>query len=116
DRYLEHARIYYFRNAGHEEIYLSSADWMTRNLDKRLEILFPIKNASLQRRLLAILETFFADNVKAWRLRSDGVYEKVPRHGEAVQAQEVFHQQALQAAQRARRTRERFKPLKSPTV
>ncbi len=116
DRYLEHARIYYFRNAGHEDVYLSSADWMTRNLDKRLEILFPIKNTALQRRLRGILDTFFADNVKAWRLRSDGVYEKVQHRGEAVQAQAEFHRQALQAARSVRRVRGRFQPLKNPAA
>ncbi len=51
DRYLEHARIFYFRNGGNEEIYLSSADWMTRNIDKRVETLFPVNSPALLRRL-----------------------------------------------------------------
>ncbi len=78
DRYLEHARIFYFRNGGHEEVYMSSADWMVRNLEKRVEILFPVVAPELVRRLIAILKTFFQDNVKARRLLSDGTYEKVP--------------------------------------
>ena len=81
DRFLEHARIFYFRNGGHEEVYLASADWMTRNLVKRLEILFPVTDANLRRRLIEILNTFFADNVKARRLLPDGTYRAVEREG-----------------------------------
>ena len=77
DRYLEHARVFYFRNGGHEEVYLSSADWMRRNLLKRLEIMFPILDANLKKRLIDVLNTFFADNVKARRLLSDGAYVPV---------------------------------------
>ncbi len=57
DRYLEHARVFYFRNGGHEEVYLSSADWMRRNLLKRLEIMFPILDANLKKRLIDVLNT-----------------------------------------------------------
>ena len=77
DRYLEHARVFYFRNGGHEEVYLSSADWMRRNLLKRLEIMFPILDANLKKRLIDVLNTFFADNVKARRLLPDGTYVPV---------------------------------------
>ena len=73
DRFLEHARIFSFSNGGHEEIYLSSADWMGRNLDKRLELLFPINQTKLTRRLKSILKTFFSDNTKAWKMASDGL-------------------------------------------
>ena len=55
DRFLEHARVFYFRNGGHEEVYMGSADWMTRNLVKRLEILFPVGDANLRRRLIDVL-------------------------------------------------------------
>ena len=72
DRFLEHARVFYFRNGGHEEVYLSSADWMRRNLSKRLELLFPVTDPSHRRRLIDALRTYFDDNVKAWRLSSDG--------------------------------------------
>ena len=81
DRFLEHARIFYFRNGGHEEVYLSSADWMKRNLSKRLELLFPIADPDIRRRLIDALQTYFADNMKSWRLRSDGSYEKVAIKG-----------------------------------
>ena len=79
DRYLEHARVFYFRNGGHEEVYLSSADWMRRNLLKRLEIMFPILDANFKKRLIDVLNTFFADNVKARRLLPDGTYVPVER-------------------------------------
>ena len=59
DRYLEHARVFYFRNGGHEEVYLSSADWMRRNLLKRLEIMFPILDANSKKRLIEVLEHLF---------------------------------------------------------
>ena len=79
DRYLEHSRVFYFRNGGHEEVYLSSADWMHRNLDKRVEILFPIVAGNLRRRLIDILKTYFADNAKAQESLADGTWQPVPR-------------------------------------
>jgi len=112
DRFLEHARIFAFRNGGHEEVYMSSADWMTRNLDKRLELLFPILDPKLRRRTIDILETFFTDNVKARRLQPDGAYERIERDGKAIRAQEVFYTQASRAAKSKRKGRVRFRPLK----
>ena len=80
DRFLEHARVFYFHNGGHEEVYLSSADWMQRNLSKRLELLFPVIDPGHRRRLIDALETYFADNVKAWRLlQRRRTYERVGR-------------------------------------
>jgi len=114
DRFLEHARGFYFRNGGHEEVYLSSADWMTRNLSKRLEILFPVTTKKHQRRLIDILKTFFADNVKARRLLPDGTYEKVPRKGRSVRAQEKFYNEAVDAVRTAEQTAMQFQPLTRP--
>lgn len=114
DRYLEHARVFYFRNGGHEEVYLSSADWMRRNLLKRLEIMFPILNEGLRRRLIDVLNTFFSDNVKARRLLSDGIYAAVERDGPRVRAQAKFHKDAVDAVQLAEQTALQFRPLKSP--
>jgi len=114
DRYLEHARVFYFRNGGHEEVYLSSADWMHRNLDRRIEIIFPVTAANLRRRLIEALETFFADNVKARVLRPDGTYEKVPRQGAAVRSQEHFHREAVEAVHAAERSAIQFQPLARP--
>jgi polyphosphate kinase len=77
DRFLEHSRIYSFMNGGDEEIYLSSADWMTRNLDKRVELLFPVDDPDHKATVSAALRAMFRDNVKARRLRGDGTYEPV---------------------------------------
>jgi len=114
DRYLEHARVFYFRNGGHEEVYLGSADWMSRNLDRRLEILFPVKAPALARRLTGILEGYFADNVKASRLLPDGRYERVAKSGAPVRAQERFYLEAVEAARSAAAGATRFRPLRRP--
>jgi hypothetical protein len=65
DRFLEHSRIYYFLNGGEEEVYLASADWMTRNLDKRVELMFPIEQSEHRARVLHALRWMFRDNVKS---------------------------------------------------
>ena len=114
DRYLEHARVFYFRNGGHEEVYLASADWMRRNLLKRLEIMFPILDANLKKRLIEVLNVFFADNVKARCLLSDGTYVPVERRGPEVQAQARFHKDAVEVLHLAEQTALQFRPLKSP--
>ena len=114
DRFLEHARVFYFRNGGNDEVYLSSADWMGRNLDNRLELLFPVSDPALRRRLIGFLETFFADNVKARRLLADGTYERVKASGPPVRAQEKLYQDAVDAARAAERAPARFRPLTRP--
>ncbi len=114
DRYLEHARIFYFANGGHEEVYLSSADWMRRNLDRRLELLFPVRDAKIRKRLVGVLKTFFKDNVKAWELLSDGQYRRVSRKGRAVRAQETFHEKAVAAVRSAEHVAHQFRPLTRP--
>ena len=114
DRYLEHARIFYFRNGGHEEVYCSSADWMRRNLEKRLEIMFPIIDPGVRRRAISILNTFFADNVQARRLCSDGTYERVPTKGQRIRAQETFYKDAVEAVRTAEKASLQFRPLTKP--
>ncbi len=114
DRYLEHARVFYFHNGGHEEVYLSSADWMVRNLDKRLETLFPVQDPDLKRRIIRWLETCMADNVKARRMRPDGTYERVETRGEPVRAQEVFWKEAAEAVREAQGAPLEFRPLARP--
>ena len=81
-RFLEHSRIFYFRNGGRDEMYIGSADLMPRNLDRRIEVLTPIENPHLRNRIYSeILEIHLKDNVKGRRLKSDGNYEKVLRDG-----------------------------------
>jgi polyphosphate kinase len=91
-RFLEHSRIYYFRNGGAEEIYLGSADLMRRNLSHRVEILFPVCNPKLVRRLKEILDIQLADEKKSHHLRSDGNYARSSKrtHAEAVDSQRTF--------------------------
>jgi polyphosphate kinase len=77
-RFLEHARIYYFRNGGEEEVWLGSADLMPRNLDRRVEILFPVGDPRLRQAIVQdILHIHFQDNLQARRLRPDGSYERL---------------------------------------
>lgn len=75
-RFLEHSRIFYFKNGGEGEFYLSSADWMSRNLHNRVEVMFPIYNKNLQNSLWNILTTCWQDNSKSWQLNPDGTYTK----------------------------------------
>jgi len=78
DRFLEHARVFYFRNGGADEVYGSSADWMPRNFRRRVEVMYPILDESLKRRVIdEILDTTWRDNVKAWSLRADGSYTRI---------------------------------------
>jgi polyphosphate kinase len=76
DRFLEHSRIFYFRNGGAEEVYGSSADFMPRNLDRRLELMFPVRDEAARRSLVAFLNLCFEDNQRAWRLKPDGTWER----------------------------------------
>lgn len=97
--YLEHARIFYFENDGKPEYYCASADWMPRNLDRRVEILFPVEKPCLQEKLQDILDCQMRDTVKASMLQPDGSYEKVDMRGrEAFNAQLHFCHQAKAAA------------------
>jgi polyphosphate kinase len=100
-RFLEHSRIYYFHNGGQEDIYLGSADLMTRNLDYRVEVLFPVEDERLIRHLRdEVLATYLADNVKARWLRADGNYaHRQPAPGEVlISSQAAFLQRALQVS------------------
>ena len=102
DRFLEHARIFHFGNGGADEVYLSSADWMPRNFVRRVEVLFPIEDPDLRRRIVdEILGTQLADNVKAFRLRPDGVYEraKSPEGAPIVRCQTRFMELARRKSQ-----------------
>jgi len=94
--FLEHSRIFCFYNDNSEEVYMSSADWMPRNLDRRVEILFPVENEQLKERTLSILEVLLSDNGKARRMLPDGSYERVTARGKAKQiAQEYFCKEAI---------------------
>ena len=101
--FLEHARIFYFRNDGEEEFYMSSADWMPRNLDKRVEILFPIEDPRLREEARHILDIQLEDNVKAHILQPDGNYEKIDKRGKVlICAQDYFCREAVERAKAPR--------------
>ena len=100
DRFLEHARIFHFHHGGDTEVFISSADWMTRNLEKRVELMIPIEEPMLKRRLIRMLDAFFQDNTQASRILPDGSSKRIVRAKgqKAFRAQEHFHQQARKAA------------------
>jgi polyphosphate kinase len=104
DRFLEHSRIYYFCNAGEDELYLASADWMTRNLDKRIETLFPVEDPAHRRTVMAALDAMFKDNVKAWWLQPDGTYRRrAPANGDPpFRVQQWLQDEARRAVSTAR--------------
>lgn len=82
DMFLEHSRMYYFLNGGDEEIYLSSADWMPRNFDRRLEILFPLENTKIKSQVKDLLKLYFKDNQNSWSLSETGKYVRKTPDGE----------------------------------
>jgi polyphosphate kinase len=99
DRFLEHSRIFEFRNGGDVEVFIGSADWMPRNLDRRVELVVPVESAPLRARLSGILDTIFADNVNARELRSDGTLAKRDGRRRATRAQEQFWEEARARAE-----------------
>ena len=93
DRYLEHSRIFYFENGGDPEWYLSSADWMPRNLERRVELLFPVLDTRNQALLAYFFSIYFTDTVKAFEMQPDGSWIRLSTRKELppVRAQETFH-------------------------
>ncbi len=117
DRFLEHSRIFHFSNGGDEEVYLSSADWMPRNLDRRIELLFPVLSPEGRQKALAALDAAFADNVKARRLQPDGSYRRRrPARGEeALRSQLELFRETKRGLERARAgVAVALEPIRSP--
>lgn len=104
DRYLEHPRIFHYHNGGAEEVYMSSADWMERNMDRRLELLFPINDSDCRKEALMVLDAGFADNTSAWRLLPDGIYSReTPAPYEPIyRSQEKLYQRAVEMTVKSR--------------
>ncbi|MEO8481660.1 MAG: polyphosphate kinase 1 [Acidobacteriota bacterium] len=112
-RYLEHARIFVFNNGGEPEVYLSSADWMTRNLDHRVELMFPVEDATCAAKVAAALDVLLRDTVKARHLDANGVWRLgSPAHDTPVDAQAFLDELAIRSAPSADDTR--FQPLTGP--
>ena len=102
--FLEHSRIFYFKNDGIDEIYMGSADWMPRNLDRRVEIVFPVEDENIKKEILHVLDLEFRDNVKAHILQPDGTYEKQDKRGKMlVNSQMEFCKEAQQKAKKQKR-------------
>ena len=91
-RFLEHSRIFWFRNSGREEIYIGSADWMPRNLNDRVELMIPISDDSLKQRIKEMILLQLADNQKAYLMQSNGTWIKNVATEDRVCAQEIFQQ------------------------
>ena len=120
-RFLEHSRVYYFDNAGDPALYLSSADWMPRNLVRRVEVAFPIEDPALRKEIIeGILPKYLDDRVKARELKPDGTYFRLqPREGEvASQAQLYFRQNSRKEAKRFAESQKprsiKLIPIKAP--
>lgn len=113
--FLEHARILYCYNDGFEDIYMGSADWMPRNLDKRVEIMFPVEDPQAKAQAKHILDVQLADTMKAYILQPDGTYEKQDLRGKAkICAQDVFCEEAIAAAKKEQKSGEEkrtFEPI-----
>ena len=117
--FQEHSRIFYIENNGTPKLYMGSADWMPRNLDKRVEIVFPVESERVREQVMHILEVQLADNVKAHILQPDGSYEKPDRRGKLqVNSQNQFCEEAVRNAQLVRKKtdpaeRRTFIPIES---
>ena len=99
--FLEHNRLYYFYNDGNEEYYMGSADWMPRNLDKRVEIIIPIEDEEIKEKVRHVLEVYIADNEKAYYMQSNGTYKKLNTKGQKlVNSQMQFCEEAIEAAKK----------------
>ncbi len=117
--FLEHSRIYYFHNNGFEEVYMGSADWMPRNLDKRVEILFPVEDSVLKQEVIDILDIQLRDNVKARIMQPDGSYLHLHKRGKnSLNSQQYFCEQAVAVAESRKHTTHSsrtFEPLMHET-
>ncbi|MDA9934173.1 polyphosphate kinase 1 [Rubripirellula sp.] len=114
DRFLEHARIIHFRSGGDSELFISSADWMPRNLDRRVEIMVPVDDAACREKVMNSLLTYFKDDCNSWEMQADGSYIRSQPDKHAVRAQERLYEHACQAteqiSQKRRTTFETHEP------
>ena len=116
-RFLEHSRIFYFYNEGHEDLYLASADWMPRNLNRRVELLFPVEDKDCRARVMEVLEVELADTIRVNFLNPDGSYSKLDLRGKAkLDSQQRLIELADEAAalRNASEDNLEFTPAESP--
>lgn len=108
DRLLEHARMIYFLHGGDELTFISSADWMPRNLDRRVELLVPIQDAACKKRMITILDSYFRDTINSWDLQPDGKYVRrlTKRDDTNQRAQQILYGAAVDAIRKAEQKRQ----------
>jgi len=107
--FLEHSRIYYFYNNGDSKVFLSSADWMSRNLNRRIEILFPVENSNLKERVEGILDLCLSDTLKARIQMEDGTYRSVDKRGKKkIDSQKIFRKRAVERIESIRKKESDF--------
>lgn len=97
DRYLEHARIIYFRHGGNNEVFISSADWMPRNLNRRVELLVPVDDAGCRKKLVDTLRAYFKDNSNTWIMEPTGTYRRIQSEDNPVHVQKLLYDRSCQA-------------------
>ncbi len=110
-RFLEHHRLFYFYNGGHENIFLSSADWMPRNLNERVELMIPVEDKRHKTRIMDILRLYLEDNQKTHIMRADGSYRKTVNHEHPISAQEELMREAREADTERMTVIERLQPI-----
>ena len=111
-RFLEHHRLFYFYNGGREDVFLSSADWMPRNLNERVELMIPVEGRRHKERVKAILDLYLNDNQKAHIMRADGSYRKIIAKEGLLSAQEELMRLAKKGQKPKKMTdSERFQPM-----
>lgn len=117
DRYLEHGRIYYFHAGGEPHVYMASADWMPRNLNRRIELLIPVTDPGCQEKLVDALETCFSDDLKSHQLMPDGSYRRIATRDpdNPVRCQQVLYERAVEQVSLAEQSKPtRFEPHRRP--
>lgn len=116
DRYLEHSRIFYFRHGGVEQIYISSADWMPRNLDRRIELMIPVDDPICRKRLRHVLEVCLSDTAKGYELLPDNTYirRSTSAKGKLVRSQELLYKEACERVANARKAKYNIFELHRP--
>lgn len=117
DRFLEHSRIFYFFHGGVEPVYISSADWMPRNLDKRIEQLVPVDDPASKKRIISFLKTHMADTVNAWILQPDGTYIRIVEEDKKkrIRSQEAIYRSICKVIKSVQKNQPVvFEPFRSP--
>jgi polyphosphate kinase len=110
DRFLEHARIIQFRHGGDHQLFISSADWMPRNLDRRIELLVPVDDKDCRRKLSETLNIYFQDNTNAWQMQSDGTYQRKAQKQTALRSQQMLYDRTCEVTKASKERGRSFEP------